>query len=226
MAEKTRAATIRPAQMRHLLRVTEATSRQPERDRLVLLLGLTCAMRVTEIARLLVSDVLTQAGAIRAEVSLRAEITKGCTQRCVFMTHRLLLSALEAYIEHRWAAGQGTEFHRRRYRGLSPTTPMVLTHKGTGFELQAKPRKLVGGEIETYWACDTLQAHVTRLYRDAGLQGCSSHTGRRTFATRLVAQGQSMTTVQRLLGHADIDHTDDYVDVDKRTLARMFEGAI
>lgn len=44
---------------------------------LVLLLGLTCAMRVTEIARLLVNDVLLPSGAIRKEVSLRAAITKG-----------------------------------------------------------------------------------------------------------------------------------------------------
>lgn len=98
--------------------------------------------------------------------------------------------------------------------------------KGSGFELQAQHRTLIGGEEETYWACDSQQAHVTRLYRDAGLQGCSSHGGRRTFATRLVAQGQSIETVQRLLGHADIDHTDDYLDVDRRTLAEMFSGAI
>jgi site-specific recombinase XerD len=226
MADKTRAATIRPAQMRHLLRVTAATSRHPQRDALVLLLGITCAMRVTEIARLLVSDVLTPAGVIRHEVSLRAAITKGCTQRCIYLTHDLVLQALGAYIDHRWEEGHGTEFDRRRYRGLSPATPMVLTHKGTGFELQAKRRCLVGGQVETYWACDSLQAHVSRLYRDAGLQGCSSHSGRRTFATRLVAQGQPLETVQRLLGHAALDHTDDYIDVDSRTLAAMFAEAI
>ncbi len=73
MTDKMRAGTIRPAQMRHLLRATAATSRHPERDELVLLLGLTCAMRITEIARLLVSDVLLPSGMIRPEVSLRAD---------------------------------------------------------------------------------------------------------------------------------------------------------
>jgi len=68
---------LRSSQIRHLLRVTEATSRHPERDALILLLGITCGMRVTEIARVEVADVLTLSGAIRAEVSLRAVITKG-----------------------------------------------------------------------------------------------------------------------------------------------------
>jgi hypothetical protein len=40
------------------------------------------------------------------------------------------------------------------------------------------------------------------------------------------AQGQSIETVQRLLGDANIDHTDDYLDVDRRTLAAMFTGAL
>jgi integrase/recombinase XerD len=66
-----RAVVLRPSQIRHLLRITEATSRNPERDTLVLLLGITCGMRITEIARIEIADVLTQSGTIRAEVSLR-----------------------------------------------------------------------------------------------------------------------------------------------------------
>lgn len=46
------ATTLKPGQIRHLLRVTGATSRHPERDILVLLLGLTCGMRVSEIAQI------------------------------------------------------------------------------------------------------------------------------------------------------------------------------
>lgn len=226
MTERTRAGTIRPAQMRHLLRVTAATSRHPERDALVLLLGLACAMRVTEIARVLVSDVLLPSGKVRSEVSLRAAITKGCTQRCIFLTHPLVLAALDAYIEQRWSQGHGTELDRKRYRGLSPATPLIMTFKGSGFELAAKRRTLVGGEVETYYACDSLQAHVSGLYRAAGLHGCSSHSGRRTLATRLVSQGRSIETVQQLLGHAHLDHTDDYIDTNPATLEEMFRTAL
>jgi hypothetical protein len=52
------ATTLQPGQIRHLLRVTAAISRHPERDCLVLLLGITAGMRVTEIAQIEVQDVL------------------------------------------------------------------------------------------------------------------------------------------------------------------------
>lgn len=200
MPSSQKAATLTGAQLRHLLRVTDATSRAPER--LVLLLGLTCAMRVTEIARALVEDVLLPSGAVRSEVSLRAAITKGCRQRCVFLTHVDTRRALDAYIEWRWARGYGTELDRRRYRGLSPSTALIVSRRGAGFQLNKKPRVLVDGQVEDYWACDALQAHVSGLYRAAGLSQCSSHTGRRTFANRLLGKGHAVETIQQLLGHA------------------------
>jgi integrase/recombinase XerD len=226
MEDKKRAATLRPAQIRHLLRVTEATSWHPERDALVLLLSLTCAVRVTEIARLLVGDVLMPSGQLRKEVLLRAAITKGCWHRCVFLTHKLAIDAVDRYIELRWAKDHGTEFDRRRFRGLCPETALILTHKGFGFELTTKRRLMVSGEIEDYLACDSLQAHVTSLYRAAGLNDATSHSGRRTFATRLVEHGHEIEVVQRLLGHAQLDHTDSYLQPSVATLEAMFATAL
>jgi len=63
------------------------------------------------------------------------------------------------------------------------------------------------GEAVDYLAADSHQSYVTGLYRAAGLgAGHSSHSGRRTFASRLVAQGHSLDTVQFLLGHSHLDH--------------------
>ncbi len=115
---------------------------------------------------------------------------------------------------------------RRRYRGLSPAAPLTVTRRGAGFALNRKPRTLAGGEVEDYWACDALQAHVSGLYRAAGLAECSSHTGRRTFANRLLAKGHDPEVIQQLLGHADLDHTDVYLDVKHETLEAMFAGAL
>ena len=97
------AASLQPGQIRHLLRVTPTTSRHPERDTLVLLLGLTAGMQVTEIAQIEVQDVLFPSGALREEVSLRAAITKGCRQRCIYLSHAKAIEALERYLDFRIA---------------------------------------------------------------------------------------------------------------------------
>jgi hypothetical protein len=90
-------------------------------------------MRVTEIAQIEIQDVLFPSGAIRSEVSLRAAITKGCRQRCIYLTHPQTIAALECYVNLRIKRGLGTELTAERYRGPSPATLLILTHEGSRF---------------------------------------------------------------------------------------------
>lgn len=120
-----RAAALLPSQLRHLMRVTEATSRHPERDVLVLWLSFGCGMRVTEIARLTVADVLLPSGLLRTEISLRAEITKGCRQRLAYLTNPKLIAAMDRYIEWRLSKRFGCSLDGRQYRGLMPRARLM-----------------------------------------------------------------------------------------------------
>ena len=89
-----------------------------------------------------------------------------------------------------------------------------------------KRRVLETGEARDYRACDSLQAHVTKLYQRAGIKGGSSHSGRRTFASKVLATTGDMETVAQLLGHTSIDCSQRYVDVDQDTLEAMFAKAL
>lgn len=147
-----RAAVLLPSQLRHLIRVTEATSRHPERDVLILWLGFSCGMRVTETARLTVADVLLPSGRLRSEVSLRAEITKGCRQRLAYFTNSKLIAAMERYIVWRQAKHFGCSLDNRQYRGLMPETRLILTWKGGAYELNTKRIVNSAGEVVEYLA--------------------------------------------------------------------------
>ncbi len=58
-----------------------------------------------------------------------------------------------------------------------------------------------------------------QLYQELGLDGCSSHSGRRTFITlaaRLISRaGGSLRDVQELAGHSDLATTQRYIEGDR-----------
>lgn len=224
MTQKKHAKSLLPSEVRHLLRVTRATSRHPERDVLILLLGLAAGMRISEIATLEVRDVLLPSGKLRSEVSLTE--TKGNVQRLAYLTHPKLIEAFEDYIAWRKKKRFCCALADTKYRGLMPATKLIVTWKGSKYELTEKRILNTAGEEVYYRVASSLQAYVTTLYAAAGIKGGSSHSGRRTLASNLIREGYTLETVQTLLGHKDMDVTACYIDVDKARLREMFEAVL
>jgi integrase/recombinase XerD len=64
-----------------------------------------------------------------------------------------------------------------------------------------------------------------RWYRDMGLVGCSSHSGRRTFITeaakRVSQVGGSLRDVQVMAGHSSLQTTQRYIDYDTESQRKL-----
>jgi integrase/recombinase XerD len=67
------------------------------------------------------------------------------------------------------------------------------------------------------------------VYAEAGLAGCSSHSGRRTFVTRtaraLAKSGGSLRDVQELVGHRSLSTTERYIQGDRAAQRRLVQLA-
>ena len=77
---------------------------------------------------------------------------------------------------------------------------------------------VVVSERRNRMSAKTIVNWFARVYGDLGLDGCSSHSGRRTFITqaaRVVHKaGGSIRDVQLLAGHKSLSTTQAYIDGD------------
>ncbi len=70
---------------------------------------------------------------------------------------------------------------------------------------------------------NTLAQHFHYLYKGAGIEGASSHSGRRTFITNLAAKGVSVRVLMSLAGHRSISTTQGYIDTNEDMMRRAVE---
>lgn len=72
---------------------------------------------------------------------------------------------------------------------------------------------------------NTLTQHFHYLYKRAGLDGASSHSGRRSFITNLASKGVSVRVLMNLAGHRSISTTQAYIDINDNMLRSAVELA-
>jgi|GEM_PF-6073905 len=68
------------------------------------------------------------------------------------------VAAFDRYVEWQFHRGHGVSLDRREYRGLMPRPRLILTQKGSAFELSTKRCVNFGGESVDYVAADSLQS--------------------------------------------------------------------
>ena len=70
---------------------------------------------------------------------------------------------------------------------------------------------------------NTLCQFFHHLYRAVGIEGASSHSGRRSFATSISAKGVGIRVIMRAMGHKNLATTILYVDASDDMLRKAVE---
>lgn len=75
-------------------------------------------------------------------------------------------------------------------------------------------RPLIRSQKGKAFSANSLCQLFGQLYRKAGIDGASSHSGRRGFITKLAHSGVSPKVIMELAGHKHLGTTQRYIDVD------------
>uniref|UniRef100_UPI004047448C tyrosine-type recombinase/integrase n=1 Tax=Yoonia sp. TaxID=2212373 RepID=UPI004047448C len=74
-----------------------------------------------------------------------------------------------------------------------------------------------------HFSANTMCQLFLNIYKACGLTDASSHSGRRTFITRLANKGVGVRVLAALAGHSSIAVTQRYIDVNDAQLANAVE---
>ena len=166
------------------------TTKHAARNRAMVLMTFWGGMRIGEVAATKIGDVLAADGTIKTEIRLTAEQTKGKHARTVILAEKLRKELL-SYLQQR--------FNIKQLIALSYTDKMSKalfnTQKRDGF------------------TANTACYHFHMLYKAAGLDGASSHSGRRSFLSLLSSKSVPLKILMELAGHRQAQTTMRYINV-------------
>ena len=193
-----KAKTLSDTELTKLLSYLKST-KNPKRNRLMVLSTYWSGMRVGEVAALRVKNVLNEDGTLKREVYLEPFQTKGNSSRIVYLPEKLMIE-IENYLN---------------------ANPFLKSNRDQPLFIPERGRKN-DGSITSFTA-DSLTHTFIRFYRNAGIENASSHSGRRTFITNLASKGVSARVLQDLAGHKHLSTTQQYIDINDEMKRKALE---
>ena len=164
--------------------------RNSKRNVVMFLLSVNAGLRAKEIAALQWQMLTDADGNISSEIRLTNEASKGNSGRVIPISQRL----------------------RGRLENLFDTE-----EKRLGFKYINRVVRTERSEATNPQAVVNM---FSKWYRDLGLIGCSSHSGRRTFITNAARNistvGGSLRDVQYLAGHSSLQTTERYIEYSEK----------
>ena len=161
------------------------------RNKVIFLLSIRAGLRAKEIAKLKWSMVVGSDSEIGDSIHLTNEASKGNSGRIIPINKALKATLSELYSRDRID------------ECFDQTTAYAVTT-----------------ERSKHASAQAIVNQFQRWYRELGLVGCSSHSGRRTFITnaarKISTVGGSLRDIQSLAGHSSLQTTQRYIEVDNR----------
>jgi integrase/recombinase XerD len=161
----------------------------PERDLVVLSLGLLAGLRLSEMLGLTVGSLAGRPGERRLQV-----LGKGGKTRSV---------PIEPALENLIALYLETRLHRFRQQAVPRNAPLLVDTRDRALQR--------GGAQYLVRQCYRYAGVHDRVPR-----GALVHALRHTFATRLAEDGATASEIMTLLGHASITTSQNYIDATAR----------
>jgi integrase/recombinase XerD len=158
---------------------------------------------VGEISSLTLKHVLNEDGTIKDEMFLTADETKGNRGRTVLLPEKLREELLD-YLSVRFK--------------LKAKDLRVLHYTDMTRALFYSQKSHVNG-----FDPNSLSQWFGRIYRECGVEGASSHSGRRFFATHLSENSVNPKIIQKLLGHRNLATTMIYCEVSPKSMRNAVE---
>lgn len=181
-------------------------------------------MRINEVAQLKVNDVYWPNGELKKTFIIPAQYTKTNKSRIAYIVVPQQRQALSSWITQR-IREKAMLSDDGSYGGLYGDSPLFLSKKGTWrkFAFNVKRYKTEDGEKETL-VCSSLENLMREIFKGAGIQGGSSHSGRRTLATWLDRKGCDLELIRYILNHESPEMTLEYIDPSNERIEQAYKG--
>ena len=189
--EKGKAPVLSPEQFKRTIKYQKST-KYGLRNSILLMISFYLGLRSKEMSSLTIGDLADRNGDLKEECMLKKHQTKRSKQRRFYLTNDKLKKVLLEYLETR----------KDRDGNLDLDSYLIVSQKGGSFNP------------------NTLQQLFHKMYQDVGIDA-SSHSGRRTMATRQADRGVSIRNLQVILGHSSISSTALYISENPKILGKI-----
>ena len=189
------AKVLTEKEIKKVIKVIES-KRHASRNRCMFMMTHMSGARISEVASLRICDVLASDGSIKSEVYLSALQTKGSKGRTLYLSDKLR-EEINLYLKTRFK--------------LKDLLPVTMTDTVRALFTNQK-------DCQRGFSPSTACQMFHYWYKEAKIEGASSHSGRRGFITNLANKGVHVRILQELAGHSSIAVTQKYIDVNQDKL--------